>query len=176
MKLEGKVIYVDLNTGEVTLGNNPKYQIGGYVEEGLILRYDGILNTRNGNDPDAKIWEDLTENKNDGVLNNNNKSINYLENEKGYEFTNNADYIETTNELNLLSNPDVTFEFVYKWYGFQTGQQEAGLFTTTNFAVSEGRSFTLWMGKSQNRTLFATVNTNVSNNTLPTTNIKNRSS
>lgn len=38
------------------------------VQDGLILRYDGIQNTRNGSNPDATIWEDLSGNNNDAIL------------------------------------------------------------------------------------------------------------
>lgn len=86
-----------------------------YVKEGLILHYDGIKNTRNGNNPNATTWEDLSGNNNDGKFINLNNTIKYKEN--GYEFTNNSDYIESLNNLGLSSDPNVTFEFVYKWYG-----------------------------------------------------------
>ena len=42
--------------------------LGDYVKKGLLLRYDGIENTRNGNNPNATSWEDLSGNNNDGVF------------------------------------------------------------------------------------------------------------
>lgn len=43
----------------------------GYVAEGMLLHYDGIINTRNGSNKSAEIntWEDLSGNRNDGTLN-----------------------------------------------------------------------------------------------------------
>lgn len=115
----------------------------GYVKEGLILYYDGIKNTRNGNNPNATMWEDLSGNNNDGNFINPNNTIKYKEN--GYEFTNNSDYIKSLNNLGLSSDPDVTFEFVYKWYGLQSGQRYSGVFVVGSSAISEGKSLNSWI-------------------------------
>ena len=37
----------------------------GYSKNGLIMQYDGINNTKNGHDTNAKIWEDISGNNND---------------------------------------------------------------------------------------------------------------
>lgn len=40
----------------------------GYVSDGLILHYDGLQNTKEGHDFQAKVWEDLSENGRDATL------------------------------------------------------------------------------------------------------------
>ena len=108
-----------------------------YVKDGLILYYDGINNTRNGNNSETLVWEDLSGNNNDGKFINPNNTIKYKEN--GYEFTNNSDYIESINNLGLSSDPDVTFEFVYKWYGLSG--TTSGIFYTGSLSTVSGKSF-----------------------------------
>ncbi len=39
-----------------------------YIKNGLMVAYDGINNTGNGHDSDAKVWKDLSGNGNDGTL------------------------------------------------------------------------------------------------------------
>lgn len=41
-----------------------------YVQDGLVLHYDGINNTGDGHDATATIWKDLSGNGNDGELQN----------------------------------------------------------------------------------------------------------
>lgn len=52
--------------------NNYEYPIvdEGYVTDRLILRYDGINNSKSGHDGSATTWNDLTWNGNDGELKN----------------------------------------------------------------------------------------------------------
>lgn len=115
------------------------YSTNGYVTDGLILHYDGYKApySKNGN----KYWRDLSDKHNDGLLVNTNNSIVYKQN-SGYEFTNNADYIESINSLGLSTDPDVTFEFVYKFYGLQSNQPFNGIFTVGSTAATNGASFT----------------------------------
>ncbi len=67
--------------------SEPQIKRIGYIEEGLMLHYDGIINTRNGNNSKATVWEDLSGNNNDGTIKNgctwNEKSINLSSNESG---------------------------------------------------------------------------------------------
>lgn len=51
--------------------NEKIYAHTDYIQEGLVVLYDGEYNTReNGHNNTAKIWENLAENENDGILNN----------------------------------------------------------------------------------------------------------
>lgn len=107
-----------------------KINLDGYIRDGLILYYDGINNTREGNNLNATKWEDLSGNNNDGIFVNPNNTITYMGN--GYEFTNNDDYIETINNLGVSSAPDITLEFVHKSYGVKEDSNTTnacGLFT-----------------------------------------------
>ena len=135
-----------------------------YVKDGLILYYDGINNTRNGNNPETLVWEDLSGNNNDAKFINPNNTIKYKEN--GYEFTNNSDYIESINNLDLSSDPDVTFEFAYKWYGFQTNHNMAGFFSLGSSSTSDGKSLTAWISKG-NGYDFSSVNSSVITKAFP---------
>ena len=130
--------------------------VNSYIKQGLILHYDGINNTRKGNNPSNTIWEDLSGNNNNGKMINTNNSILYKE--KGYEFTNNSDYIESIKSLGLNSDPSITIEFVGKFYGLQSGQTHASLFTVGSTAAINGQSFT---GFLTSLISFGTVNSSI---------------
>lgn len=128
-------VYVEDNAGNYSIKSFLRYN---YITNGLILWYDGINNTRNGNNPNSTIWEDLSGNNNDGKLINTNNTIIYKGN--GYEFTNNNDYIESINKLSLDGDIDFTVEVLCKWYGLQNSQQMCGTFWFGNTATIEGAS------------------------------------
>ena len=95
--------------------------LGEYVKKGLLLRYDGIENTRNGNNPNATSWEDLSGNNNDGVfynINNNPDTITdmdkgyYSKEENGYVFLHNDSYIKSTNNIGISGDAKFTIEIV----------------------------------------------------------------
>lgn len=95
--------------------------LGDYVKKGLLLRYDGIENTRNGNNPNATSWEDLSGNNNDGVfynINNNPDTITdmdkgyYSKEENGYVFLHNDSYIKSTNNIGISGDANFTIEIV----------------------------------------------------------------
>lgn len=50
----------------------------GYITDGLMVHYDGIINTRNGSNKSSEIneWQDLSGNRNDGILKNSPKWLN----------------------------------------------------------------------------------------------------
>lgn len=148
---KGYKLYIDIK-GKVT-------QYYDYIKNGLILRYDGIMNTRNGNNPNSIVWEDLSGNKNDGNFVNTKNTISYKE--EGYEFGYNSDYVETTNKLGLSSNPNVTFEFIYK---LNIIHNHGGLFIYGSNG-SNGRSL-CHMNRDGNIN-FATWNRYVSKSELP---------
>lgn len=92
-----------------------------YIKDGLMLRYDGIENTRNGNNPNATSWEDLSGNNNDGVfynINNNTYTITdmdkgyYSKEENGYVFLHNDSYIKSTNNIGISGDANFTIEIV----------------------------------------------------------------
>ncbi len=101
--------------------------IGLYIEDGLLLRYDGIENTRGGNNPSATSWEDLSGNNNDGIfynINNNPDTVTdtdkgyYSEEEKGYVFLHNDSYIKSINTIGISGDANFTIEIVSNmWEG-----------------------------------------------------------
>ena len=130
----------DSNNSNVTI--TKEISSDEYIKDGLILHYDGINNIRDGNNAHSTVWEDLSGNNNDGIFVNSNNTIKYIGN--GYEFTNNIDYIETTNVLSLSTDPNITLEIVYKWYGMQGNQTIAGLFNFRTNNSNAGNSLTGW--------------------------------
>lgn len=85
----------------------------GYIQDGLVLHYDGIVNTRNGNNTKAIKWEDLSGNKNDGQLN----GFEYNE-ESGWGqnglICNGSNNSFTTADVNLKQNSSITIEMTFK--------------------------------------------------------------
>ena len=65
--IEGK-FYTNQGTGTFEKGADVNNIQDDYIKGGLILRYDGIQNTRSGNNPNATVWEDLSGNDNDVSL------------------------------------------------------------------------------------------------------------
>lgn len=127
-----------------------------YITDGLILYYDGKKRTRQNKSVGKKlIWEDLSGNGNDAVFYNDNKSIIYKDN--GFEFTNNNDYIESINPLNLSKDPDVTFEFVYQWYG-KGNNTLNGIFYMGSSNASTGRSISGFISDTNNLFYFSIMN------------------
>jgi len=70
-----KNIYESQVNDEIT-----EYSWKSYVQDGLMLHYDGINNTGNGHSETTDTWKDLSGNGNDGTL----KGTNYLE-ESGWK-------------------------------------------------------------------------------------------
>ena len=84
----------------------------GYVAEGMLLHYDGIINTRNGSNKSAEIntWEDLSGNRNDGDI-----KSEYIWNEKGMNLSNATSGI-IGNYLNAFKITDFTIEIMLESY------------------------------------------------------------
>lgn len=128
-----KRVYEEQSEKEIELLNNSsnvinqyvnskkEATINDYVTSGLILHYDGIENTRNGNDPNATSWEDLSGNENDGIfygINTNSDSITdsdtgyYNKQEKGYVLLGHDSYIQSKNNLGITGDALFTIEIV----------------------------------------------------------------
>ena len=114
---------IEKDNRKYTIYSNGKFIPGDYVKSGLILWYDGINNTRSGNNPNATSWEDLSGNNNDGIFHNINTDISsitstdkgyYSTTEKGYVFLHNDAYIESTNNIGLSGDDNYTVEVVMK--------------------------------------------------------------
>ena len=61
---------IQIQNGDINSEVQEKYL--GYITDGLMVHYDGIINTRNGSNKSQEIneWQDLSGNRNDGVLKN----------------------------------------------------------------------------------------------------------
>lgn len=84
-----------------------------YVEEGLVLYYDGINNTGSGHSDSVDIWKDLSGNDNDGIL------VGFDGNEAS-GWTNNSLKLDGINDYvykNIgIDQYNATVEVVYKYY------------------------------------------------------------
>lgn len=98
-----------------------KFNNDEYIQDGLVLHYDGINNTRSGNNPNATSWEDLSGNNNDGIFYNINTKPEtvtdmdtgyYSIDEKGYVFLQNKSYIKSTNNIGISGDANFTIEVV----------------------------------------------------------------
>ena len=118
---------IQIMNGNVISEEQTKYL--GYVKDGLALYYDGIDNTRNGNNPNATAWEDLSGNQNDTIMHNMNTDNGYYE-QNGYVFKENASYMEISkgfpinteqgNTIEVVCNPYVGNPFASQiaiWFG-----------------------------------------------------------
>lgn len=112
---------IQLVNEEVVSEEKEILAIGEYVKEGLQLYYDGIHNTRNGNNPNATSWEDLSGKNNDGIMYNINTNAStvtdstpgyYSVEENGYVFLQNDSYIKSTNKIGLGGDAIYTIESV----------------------------------------------------------------
>lgn len=115
----------------------------GYVTDGLLLNYDGIMNGQFKHDVSTSTWKDLSGNGNDGVLQNfdNNEASGWKENCLSFDGAN--DYVFLDNILN--NTEDFTIEYImpqkryYSWEYF--------------FGIQANR-FGLESGSGQNRRLY----------------------
>lgn len=82
----------------------------GYIEEGLVLHYDGASNTKRGNNLQTTIWEDLSINNNDAQIKNE-----HSWNQKSINLTNSISGI-TGKYAENLKLTDFTIEFVLESY------------------------------------------------------------
>ena len=82
-----------------------------YVQNGLIVHYDGINNTGNGHNNTANIWKDLSKNGNDGKLYNFTYSTDSEWKENCLSFNGIDNSVLLKNVLNNLE--EMTIEFVY---------------------------------------------------------------
>ena len=78
----------------------------GYVPDGLILHYDGIFNTRTGNNKTVSIWQDLSGNKNDAEV----VGASWQDNNLYFDGTD--DYVKTKSDVNYKDSGAITLEFV----------------------------------------------------------------
>lgn len=117
---QGKYM-VQLVNGDVISEEREVIAVEGYVKDGLQLYYDGIRNTRSGNNPTATSWEDLSGNNNDGVFYNMNTNPNtvtptttgyYSPEENGYVFLHNDSYVMSKNNIGITGDAKFTIEAV----------------------------------------------------------------
>ena len=141
---------IQIVNGNVISEEQTKYL--GYAKDGLQLYYDGMNNTRNGNNPNATAWEDLSGNENDGIFYNMNTEKGYYSaDEKGYVFLENASYIESKNKIVISGDALYTMEAVMKpfdetvpyqgrtplWWGSETADDSKSATMSYNYITSK---------------------------------------
>lgn len=139
---------IQLVNGDVLSEEKEIVAIGEYVKEGLQLYYDGINNTRNGNNPNATSWEDLSGKNNDGIMYNINTNAStvtdstpgyYSVEENGYVFLQNDSYIKSTNKIGIEGDAIYTIESVSN--AWENGRNP-------NFLASYRQATPAWWGGS----------------------------
>lgn len=103
--IEEEGIYnIQIQNGEIE--SDIKEQNIGIIQEGLIVHYDSNINTRKGNNKYTENWEDLSGNKNDGILSD---RISFKENYLNFETTGNKVDIGEFNYPYLTA--EISFEY-----------------------------------------------------------------
>lgn len=91
-----------------------------YVQNGLVIQYDGINNTGNGHSNTVSVWKNLVSNNYDGVLKNFSLNSGSGWTSNGLKFDGVDDWV-SIGELNL---PKVTIEAVVKYDAIGSGEME----------------------------------------------------
>ena len=101
------------NAGNVTI-TNAVNAYPGYIQEGLVVHYDGINNTGNGHSNTTSTWKDISGNGNDMPLYNFNYNSDSGWISDGIIFDGVDDYMTTTNPLfnGIGNNHSATIEII----------------------------------------------------------------
>ena len=149
---------------------------GVYASNGLVLWLDGINNTRNGNNPNATSWEDLSGNENDGIFSSamvaNQSEITatskgyYSIAEQGYVFLHNDAYMQTANNIGISGDATYTIEFVIKPWAAGTNSNYSAYTTSTpvwwgTSSANVGKSVIATYRRNDNKFSLDFINNNV---------------
>ena len=116
----------ELSGGEI-LVNNPKDEYTSaslrYVTDGLVLHYDGIMNTATGHSSTTKKWKDLSGNGNDlSAISDSN--VTWSENSLNFNNSNKAIVIASdsvnTNIKNIINSNVFTMQFLLNKYEYHS--------------------------------------------------------
>ncbi len=114
MNQEG-IYHIKIVNGTVESEDDIVIVSNNYISKGLILRYDGIENTRSGNNPNSTSWEDLSGNGNDGELKNiDNNDLSKWE-ENGLKLDGRDDGVYIGSKLVNLFKQDNTIEITIEF-------------------------------------------------------------
>ncbi len=119
---------IQIQNGDIKSDIQEQYL--GYITEGLMVHYDGIINTRNGSNGGATAWQDLSGNRNDGVMYNMNSDSGYYNStDKGYTFLNDSSYIKTSKNIGISGDSLYTIEIVMNPINAKTNGYSIPTFT-----------------------------------------------
>lgn len=97
-----------------------------YIQEGLILHYDGINNTGNGHSSTTTTWKDLSGNGNDGIVTGGTWEDNFLK----FTISNDTNGVRTNNSL-PLDFSSKTFNIIFNLSQVNSVEALIGARTTT---------------------------------------------
>lgn len=168
---------IKIVNGEIASDEQKKYlgysADSEYVKNGLLLYYDGINNTRDGNNPNSTTWEDLSENQNDGILYNMNTASGYYNSEeKGYVFLENSSYIESKNNIGILGDDLYTTEVVMKpWEegkvsGYNPFTLSTPFFWGTTTDTTVGKSYMIYYNRTNAKFEVEFINNQISSDSI----------
>lgn len=107
----------------------------GYITDGLMVHYDGIINTRNGSDGGATAWQDLSGNRNDTIMYNMNSTTGYYE-KNGYVFKGNSSYMEISEGFPMNVAEGNTIEVICKPYTNNPFTSQTAIWFGTRQAIN----------------------------------------
>lgn len=138
-------IYADLTDGKA----NDDTEV--YIQNGLILHYDGINNTGNGHSSTATTWKDLSGKGNDGTFSLSPTTSTFYWESNCIILSNNTNalssYVDTPVNLNgkertIIYTVDAT-NLTGSMWGDTNSSNTSGLFCYQNFVANRGRSSSL---------------------------------
>lgn len=104
-----------------TVVSDEKVQHVGYIQDGLVMHFDGINNTGNGHSNNLSIWKDISGNNNDITLYNFDQSSNSGWENDGILFDGVDDYMFRENPLYNKSAKNITVEVLSEGTDTQWG-------------------------------------------------------
>lgn len=149
----------------------------GYVKDGLALYYDGINNTRNGHNPNASVWEDLSENKNDVNIP---ITTNKYWKSDALKFENTNEMVTLPNNLtNIINSKEFTLQLIFSEYEYAecdyptilwSQNDNFSLYTSKNdwnfFQLKNSTNHAPDINKNLAIDKILTINFNLNNNSL----------
>ena len=124
---------IQIQNGDIKSDIQEQYL--GYITDGLMVHYDGIINTRNGSNGGATAWQDLSGNRNDTIMYNMNSTTGYYE-KNGYVFKGNSSYMEISEGFPMNVAEGNTIEVICKPYTNNPFTSQTAIWFGTRQAIN----------------------------------------
>lgn len=124
---------IQIQNGDIKSDIQEQYL--GYITDGLMVHYDGIINTRNGSNGGATAWQDLSGNRNDTIMYNMNSTTGYYE-KNGYVFKGNSSYMEISEGFPMNVAEGNTIEVICEPYTNNPFTSQTAIWFGTRQAIN----------------------------------------